>query len=102
MVASLNDIINIAISLPTEILGAAKSFVTDAANVFNDIEDGSIVSDLAKVRGIVVSDIMAGWGDLASAVADGWHGFSSDIDWVFGNCPTAATTVAGGELRLAS
>ena len=60
VVGSFNNFINIAIFLPTEILGAAESVVTDAANVFNDMEDGSIVSDLAKAPGIVISDITAG------------------------------------------
>ena len=94
VIESFNDVVNIAASLPTEILDAAQSVVTDAVNVFNDIEDGSIVSDLAKIPGIVVSDITAGWGDFTSGLVEAWDDATSDIACFFGDCPTS-TTAAG-------
>ena len=91
---TFSDLISIAASLPTEILDAAQAVVTDAENVFNDIEDGSIVSDLAKVPGIVVSDITAGWGGFTHVIVEGFNDFTSDVGCVFGNCPTHTTTTA--------
>ncbi|KAL8831725.1 MAG: hypothetical protein Q9191_000696 [Dirinaria sp. TL-2023a] len=92
VIENVKDVINIAVSLPTEILDAAESVVTDAVNVFNDIEDGSIVSDLAQIPGIVVSDVTAGWADFTSGLVDAWDDATSDIACFFGDCPTSAAT----------
>lgn len=100
---AFSDVLNIAETLPTEILGAAEAIVTDAANLFNDIENGNIVSDLEQIPGIVVSDITAGWGDFTSGLVDAWDEATDGIACFFGDCPTsvpsagscaAATTVA--------
>lgn len=86
-VQEFKDVINIALSLPTEILDAVESAATDAANIFNDIEDGSIIQDLEKIPGIIVSDITSGWADFTSELTGAWDDVTSGIECFFGHCP---------------
>lgn len=88
MIGSFSDVIKIAKTLPTEIVDAAHSVVTDAFNLFNEIGDGSIVSDLAKVPGIVVSYVTAECCGLTSGLVGAWNEATEDIACVFGDCPT--------------
>ena len=81
------DVINIALSLPSEILDAAEAAATDAANVFNDIEDGSIIKDIENLPGVVVSDVTKGWADFTDELTDAWGQFTSDVECFFGDCP---------------
>jgi len=95
VIDTFHDVVHIAASLPTEIFDAAQAVVTDAVQVFNDIEDGSIVSDLERVPGSVVSDVTAGWGDFTHGVVGFWNGATSDNGCVSENCPTSTATTIG-------
>lgn len=102
LIGTFHDLINIASSLPTEILDTAQAAVTDVVSVFDDIENGSIVSDLENVPGIVISDITAGWGGFTHGVVAVWAGATSEIagaasaiDCAFGSCPPATATTLG-------
>ena len=87
VVGIFSDVVGIAVQLPTAILGAAESVVTDAVDVFNDIEDGSIVQDLENLPGVVASDVVAGWGDLTDGIEAGWSEATNAIACFFGDCP---------------
>ena len=88
------DVVNIALSLPTEIQDAAEAAVTDAANVSNDIEDGSIVQDIESIPGIILADVTSGWADFTNELTDAWNDATSGIGCCFGNsndCPQSTT-----------
>ena len=93
VISGISDVVSIAISLPSQILDAAESAVTEAADVFNEIENGTIVSHLEQIPGIIVSDITAGWKDLTSGLENAWNGVTSGVACFFGDCPTPT---AGG------
>lgn len=95
IIGTFHDLINIAASLPTEIFDAAQAVVTDVVHVFDDIENGSIVSDLERVPSIVVSDVTAGWGDFTHGVVGLWNGVTGDIACAFESCPTSTATTIG-------
>lgn len=95
IVGTFHDLINIAASLPTEIFDAAQAVVTDVVNVFDHIENGSIVSDLERVPGVIVSDVTAGWGDFTHGVVGIVNAVTSDIACVFESCPTSTATTMG-------
>ncbi len=106
-VQEFRDVINIALSLPSEILDAAEAAASDAANVFDDIEDGSIIQDIEQIPGVVLSDITSGWADFTNELTDAWNDVTSDIGCFFGDCPqptavgscpgaAAATTTGNG------
>ena len=97
LIGVFTDVVGIAAQLPTAIFGAANSAVTDAAKIFDDIEDGSIVSDIEKVPGVVASDVVAGWGDLTKGLEAGWADATHAIGCIFGDCP--ATTTQGNTQR---
>ncbi len=90
-VQEFRDVINIALSLPTEILDAAEAAASDAANVFDDIEDGSIIQDIEQIPGVVLSDITNGWADFTNELTDAWNDVTSDIGCFFGDCPQPTT-----------
>ena len=106
-VQGFRDVINIAFSLPTEILDVAEAAASDAAKVFDDIEDGSIIQDIEHIPGIVLSDITSGWADFTNELTGAWDDVTSDIGCFFKDCPqptalrscpaaAAATTTANG------
>ena len=101
VIGTFSDVINIAVTLPTALLGAAQSVVTDAAKLFNDIEDGTITDDLASVPGIVVSDVTAGWAGFTSGLVDAWDHATEGIGCFFGDCPTP-TAPAGNSCAAAT
>ena len=91
-VQGLRNVINIALSLPTEILDVAEAVATDAVNVFDDIEDGSIIQDIERIPGVILSDITSGWADFTTELTDAWSDVTSDIGCFFKHC-THPTTV---------
>lgn len=80
VIGAFSDVVGMFASLPTQIIDDAKAVVTDAVNIFNDIESGAIVSDLEKVPGIIVSDVTRDWGDIVHAAT-----------CIFVKCPVATT-----------
>lgn len=96
IIQDISDVVGIFASLPTQIVDAAEAAVTDAVNVFNDIESGAIVSDLERIPGVIVSDITNAWGDLTSGLVHDWNEATDAINCFFVGCPVATTTAATG------
>lgn len=67
---AFTDVVNIAVTLPTEIEGAAKAAVTEAVRVFNDIESGAIIGDIESLPGVVVSEVTAKWGQFRAGLVN--------------------------------
>ena len=86
-VQQFKDVFNIVTTLPDEILTAAEAVATDAANVFNDIEDGSIIQDIEYIPGVILSDVTSEWSDFTSVLTSAWNDVASDIGCFYGNCP---------------
>ncbi|KAL2053868.1 hypothetical protein ABVK25_005797 [Lepraria finkii] len=93
-VSEIGDVIGIFTALPSEILNAAESLATDAVHVIDDIEDGSIVSDIEQIPGVIVSDVTAAWGDLTNGLENAWNDATSAIGCFFDPAPCASSTVA--------
>ena len=79
-------VINIALALPSEIIKNAEAAATDAANLFDDIEDGSIIQDIESLPGVVLSDVTKGWAGVPDALTDGWGDIASDVGCLFKSC----------------
>ena len=90
----------IFVTLPSQLVNAAGAAVTDAAKLFNDIENGAIISDLEKLPNVVVSDITKAWGDLTSGLEDDWKAATHAIACFFSHCPVS--TKASGSCRASS
>lgn len=89
---AFSDVVNIALTLPTKLYGAAEAAVTDAVKLFNDIESGAIVDDLESLPGVVVSEVTAGWGDFTAGIVDDWNAVKHGATCFFGGCATATAT----------
>ena len=80
---AFSDVVNIALTLPTKILGAAEAAVTDAVHLFNDIGSGAIVGDLESLPGVVVSEVTAGWGEFTAGIVDDWNAVTHEVACFF-------------------
>ena len=76
-------IVDIALTLPSDIIEGAEAIVKDTVELFNSIEDGSIVEKLEQVPGMIVSHITSGWGDFTS----GFSGAVDALTCAFVDCP---------------
>ena len=97
---TFSDVVNIALTLPTEIKGAVEAAVTEAVRVFNDIESGDIIKDIENLPGVVVSEITAGWGRFTAELVDDWNAVTHEVACFLGGCATA--TPASGPCIPAS
>ena len=86
-VSEFGDIIDVATMVIDDVAGAA---VTDVVNVFNEIEDGSIVSVVAGIPSDIIDAITNGWDDFTSEVQSAWGGFTCFFE---GDC--SSTSSAG-------
>ena len=93
-ISEIGDIVGVFTALPSEILNAAESIATDAVHVIDDIEDGSIVSDIEQIPGIIVSDVTAAWGDLTNGLEHAWGDATSAIGCFFDPASCASSTAA--------
>ena len=104
VISAFSDILGIFVTLPTQLIGAAEAAITEAANLFNDIETGAIVSDIENIPGIVVSDVTSAWGDLTSGLEGDWTAATSAIACFFDSCPvtTSAADACGSSTAVES
>ena len=91
ILGSFTDAVGIFLTLPSEIVDAAEAAVTDAVNVFDDIESGAIISDLADIPNVVVSDVTSAWGDLTEGFQDGWDAATDAIACFLGKCHVSSS-----------
>lgn len=84
-VSEFRDIIDVATMVIDDVAGAA---VTDVVNVFNEIEDGSIVSVVAGIPSDIIDAITNGWDDFASEVHSAWGGFTCFFE---GDCSNTSS-----------
>lgn len=99
------DIVRIALTLPSDIFEGAEAIVRDTVELFNAIEDGSIVEKLQQVPGMIVSQFTSGWNDFTS----GFGGAIDALTCAFVDCPTTepagvcgtTTTGSGGNSTTA-
>ena len=84
-------------TLPSQLIGAAQAAVTDAANIFDDIESGAIVTDIENLPGVVLSDATSAWGDFTSGLVDDWNAATNAIACLFRGCQvtTSAADACG-------
>ena len=75
-VSEFGEIIGVA----TEVIDVAEAAVTDVINIFNDIEDGSIVSDIEGIPTDIINAITNGWNDFTDDIKTGWDDFTCWID----------------------
>lgn len=86
-IEQFKDIVNIAFSLPSQILTVAQAAVTDAAKIINDIEDGAIIQDIESLTGVALSEVTGAWADFTDGLTDAWGDATSEIGCFFTACP---------------
>lgn len=92
IIDAFGTLVTLALKLPTALLSAAESAVTEAVHIFDDIEDGKIVGDIESLPGEVETDVTSLWGDLTSDVVAGWNEATHGIACFFeGGCASATT-----------
>ncbi|MCJ1429558.1 hypothetical protein MMC29_007473 [Sticta canariensis] len=92
IVGAFSDVVNIILTLPTKLLGAAEAAVTDAVHLVNDIESGAIVGDIESLPGVVVSEVTAGWGQFTAGIVGDWEAVTHGVGCVLGGCAAATAT----------
>lgn len=76
IIDGFTDVLNILKTLPSEILNVAEAAVTDVVNVANEIENGTIISEIEKLPSEVASVVTQDWGEFTAGVVDGWNDFT--------------------------
>lgn len=98
IVDAFQTLVGIALELPAALLKDAKSAVDEAVHIFDDIEDGQIVSDIGQLPGEIETDVTSLWGDVTSDVVGGWNDFTHGAACFFeGGCasPTTGACLSG-------
>lgn len=84
-VSELGDIFEVATMVIDDVAGAA---VTDIVDVFNEIEDGSIVSVVEGIPSDIIDAITNGWNDFTNEVTSVW----GDVTCFFeGGCSSSSS-----------
>ncbi|KAK5121544.1 hypothetical protein LTR85_005378 [Meristemomyces frigidus] len=94
IIEAFKSLVQIALKLPTALLSAAESAVTEAVHIFDDIEDGKIVGDIESLPREIETDVTSLWGDVTSEVAAGWNDVTHGIACFFEDGCAKATTGA--------
>jgi hypothetical protein len=96
----ITGLVGIALTIPSDLIEGAEAIVSDTLELFNAIEDRSIVDKLENVPEMLVSQITAGW----SRITSGLDGIIDVITCAFADCSTTqpaglclATTTDSGE-----
>ncbi|KAL2043076.1 hypothetical protein N7G274_004136 [Stereocaulon virgatum] len=69
-IQAFGDVINILMTLPSEIINVAEAAVIDVMKIVNDIEEEQITSDLAALPSEIVAGITQGLGDITNGLTD--------------------------------
>lgn len=76
IIDSFTDVLNIVKTLPSEILNVAEAAVTDVVDVANEIENGTIISEIEKLPSEVASVVTQDWGEFTAGIVHGWNDFT--------------------------
>ena len=57
-------------------MNVAEAAVTDVVDVANEIENGTIVSEIEKLPSEVASVVTQGWGEFTAGIVDDWNDFT--------------------------
>lgn len=92
VVDAFQSLVDVALKLPAALLSDAESAVGEAVHVFDDIEDGQIVSDIEQLPGEVETAVTSLWGDVTSDIVGGWNDLTHGVACFFeGGCASATT-----------
>ncbi|KAL6718439.1 hypothetical protein ACLMJK_004529 [Lecanora helva] len=87
-ISGVVSVVGDVIAVATEVEDIAEAAVTDVVNLFNDIEDGSIVSVIESIPSDIEAAITNGWNDFTDEVKT----LFSDITCFFeGGCPSSSS-----------
>ncbi|KAI4246311.1 MAG: hypothetical protein L6R40_001979 [Gallowayella cf. fulva] len=76
-------------TLPTQLLSEAEAAVTNATEIFNDIESGAIIQDIEDIPGAVVSEVTSDWGSFTKGFGKGWNAATHFFDCIVDDCPVS-------------